>query len=820
MHNIAWFGRQYSRGRLLDSRGLRAAILYGMSFKAGMSNQGVTMIIAMIGLLFAAIFVVDVLTPQGLPFFVLYVLPLALTSLLRRRQIPYWLAAAASSASIIGYFLGSPLAGVPAWLPIINHVIGIGLFWLSAVVIQRQQDMADHLIQMASLEAENKAHLIKEQSLRRQAEQIHDLYNRAPCGYHSLDITGLFTEVNDTELQWLGYAREEIVGQMRFADLLTAPSAERFQNTFAHFISQGSILDLELDLRRRDGFLLPVSLSATAIRDGQGRYLSGRSTIVDITNRRRTEEALHHAHEALETQVRDRTAELAVANRRLEEQLQESRKAELALRASEGRFRLMADHAPVLIWISDTTKACTWFNKPWLDFVGRRMDQEIGNGWSENVHPDDLARCLTIYVDSFDARREFTMEYRLRRQDGAWRWILDHGIPRHELDGSFAGYIGSCTDIDDRKQAEELHARLAAIVESSTDAIASATLDGMVQTWNDGAQRIFGYSAEEMIGRSIFILIPPDRYAEEHDIVRQVQDGQRINQYETARIKKDGTTLEVSVTVSPMKDPHGRVVGIAVILRDITERKHVEQTLMRKNKDLETLLHVTSHDLKEPLRAIESFSQLVEQRYADRLDARGADYLRRIVRATQRLDRLLSDILDLSRAQRMVPPMEDVEAGVLVKEALRRLDVRIKETRAQVKLIEPLPVLRVNRTWATQGLYNLLANALKFTRDGQPPDVEVAAYERHCAGHSTAGLVVRDRGPGVPARHADKIFQLFQRAVGRDVEGTGAGLAIVRQVAERHGGHAWVEARPDGGSAFIITFECPTLNGNRGSACP
>ncbi len=767
------------------------------------------MVTTIISLLCAVIFIFDILTPQGVPLFVLYVLPIALTSWMRRRDAPYWLAGVASFAALLGYFLSAPLAGVPTWLPIFNHATGIGLFWLSAVVVQRQQDTADHLIHMAALEAEHKAHLMKEHSIRRQADEIRDLYNRAPCGYHSLDITGRFIEINDTALQWLGYTREEIVGQMRFADLVIPHGTQRFDENFTHFVAQEPTLDLELDLMRKDGSILPVSLSATAIRDERGQYLSSRATIVDITKRRRTEEALHRAHEALELQVRDRTAQLAVANRRLEAQLEDSRKTELALRASEGRFRLMADHAPILIWISDTTKACTWFNKPWLDFVGRHMNQEIGDGWTENVHPDDHARCLAIYADSFDTRREFTMEYRLRRHDGVWRWILDHGIPRYETDGSFAGYIGSCTDIDDRKRSEELQARLAAIVESSSDAIVSVALDGMVLTWNDGAQRMFGYSADEAIGRSIFMLIPRDRFAEEETILTQVKKGERIHEYETVRLRKNGASLDVSLTVSPITGPDGRPVGAAKILRDITERKKADLALMTKNKDLETLLYVTSHDLKEPLRTIESFSHLLQERYADRLDEKGSDYLRRVVRATRRLDRLLTDILELSCAQRMVPPMEDVEAEILVKEALRQLDTRIKETGAQVKLLAPLPRLRVNRTWVTQGLYNLLANALKFTRDGYPPDVEVAAYEGAGGGPSKVGLVVRDRGPGVPARHADRIFQLFQRAVGRDVEGTGAGLAIVRQVAERHGGRAWVEARPGGGSEFVMTFECP-----------
>lgn len=135
--------------------------------------------------------------------------------------------------------------------------------------------------------------------------------------------------------------------------------------------------------------------------------------------------------------------------------LSEQKRAEAALRESEARFRHLADTAPVLIWMSDTTKLCNYFNKSWLDFTGRTIEQELGNGWIDRVHPDDFQRCFDTYTSSFDARREFKMEYRLRRFDGEHRWLLDHGIPRYTPDGEFLGYIGSCIDIHDRKQAEE-----------------------------------------------------------------------------------------------------------------------------------------------------------------------------------------------------------------------------------------------------------------------------------------------------------------------------------------------------------------------------
>ena len=264
----------------------------------------------------------------------------------------------------------------------------------------------------------------------------------------------------------------------------------------------------------------------------------------------------------------------------------ERHRAEDAVRESEQRFQLVADAASVLMWMSGTDKLCTYFNTPWLDFTGRTIEEELGNGWAEGVHPDDLPRCLQTYTECFDRREEFRMEYRLRRHDGEYRWVLDIGKPRFNQDRSFAGYIGIGIDVTERKLEEEARVQLAAIVESSEDAIASGMLDGTIVSWNAGAERMYGYTGAEAIGKSITILIPPELSDEEKKILETVRAGGRIEHFETIRVTKTGKRINISLTISPIKDSSGRVVGVSGIARDINERKRAEEALRKAEERL------------------------------------------------------------------------------------------------------------------------------------------------------------------------------------------------------------------------------------------
>src|SRR5437667_1282042 len=216
--------------------------------------------------------------------------------------------------------------------------------------------------------------------------------------------------------------------------------------------------------------------------------------------------------QALVTNVRDITqrkqaeeVELMALAQRKKEQWVES--AERKHREeSEQRFRLLADGAPVMIWTSGIDKLCTYFNAPWLAFTGRTMEQELGNGWAEGVYPADKQRCLDIYTSSFDARKPFSMDYRLRRFDGQYRWILDNGIPFYAPDGTFTGYIGSCIDITERRSLEQQlqysELKLRSLVEANILGVIVADLDGRIYESNGCFAQILGYSTDELLAET------------------------------------------------------------------------------------------------------------------------------------------------------------------------------------------------------------------------------------------------------------------------------------------------------------------------------
>src|SRR5258708_11813626 len=316
--------------------------------------------------------------------------------------------------------------------------------------------------------------------------------------------------------------------------------------------------------------------------------------------------------QALVTNLRDITErkqaeeeELNALAQQKEERLVESAERK-HIEESEQRFRLLADGAPVMIWTSGIDKLCTYFNAPWLAFTGRTLEQELGNGWTEGVHPADTQRCLDVYTSSFDARKPFSMDYRLRRWDGQYRWIVDNGIPFSTPDGTFTGYIGSCIDITERRRLEQQlqysERKLRTLVESNILGVVVADVDGQIYEINDRAAQMVGYSKDELLAETFNWqrLVPPDSYETQAQATKTLLSTGALPPFEGEYLRKDGSRVPV-LAAGTLLDQERRL-ALGVIL-DISERIEAER---RKQE----FLSMVSHELRTPLTSIMGLIEL------------------------------------------------------------------------------------------------------------------------------------------------------------------------------------------------------------------
>jgi two-component system, chemotaxis family, CheB/CheR fusion protein len=265
----------------------------------------------------------------------------------------------------------------------------------------------------------------------------------------------------------------------------------------------------------------------------------------------------------------------------------EQKQAEEALHESEERFRTLANSIPQLCWMAKACGEIFWYNDRWFDYTGTTLEQMEGWGWQSVHDPEVLPHVLERWQVSISTGEPFDMVFPLRGSDGVFRQFLTRVMPVRDQDGNIVRWCGTNTDITERKQAEETHARLAAIVESSDDAIIAKDLNGLILSWNAGAERLFGYRADEVIGKSITILTPPELQGEEERILRKLSSGERIEHFETVRLTRDGQRVAVSVSESPIRDSQGNIIGASKIARDITQSKQAEESLRQAKEEWE-----------------------------------------------------------------------------------------------------------------------------------------------------------------------------------------------------------------------------------------
>ncbi|PYL20938.1 MAG: hypothetical protein DMF41_04310 [Verrucomicrobia bacterium] len=486
------------------------------------------------------------------------------------------------------------------------------------------------------------------------------------------------------------------------------------------------------------------------------------------------------------------------------------KQAEDALRESEERFRTVANAAPVMIWMSGTDKACTFFNKGWLDFTGRKLEQELGNGWADGVHREDFDRWRDIYGNSFDARQPFTMEYRLRRSDGEYRWVLDIGTPRFAADGAFLGYIGSCIDITERKRGEE---KFRLVLDAAPNAMIMVDSAGVISFANARAETVFGYSLSELIGHPIETLVP-ERFRDRHPGYRKSFFSEPSSRAMGAGRdlfgrRKDGSEFPVEVGLNPIHTTEGLSVLASVI--DITARKQAELEHQRQNMELARVNRVAvmgelaaslAHEVNNPIGAI-----VANASAGQRLLAAGKI-------GTDQLTELLGDIVaDGRRAGQVIQGVRNmvrkdaarralIQIGAIIRELIRIVHADAIER--EVKVTDEVDS-DAGQVWGDpvqllQVLLNLTINAFE-AMSAVRPNARRIVIRAGRNGNGDILVSVRDSGPGFPSGMVEQLFEPF---FSTKSEGTGMGLAISRSIIEAHGGTLSGENCDDGGACFTV----------------
>ena len=497
---------------------------------------------------------------------------------------------------------------------------------------------------------------------------------------------------------------------------------------------------------------------------------------------------------------------------------------------SEHIYQQLIGELPAAIYLCDASGFIRHFNEAAEKLWGRTpvpgVDRWCGSfrmfaADGAQILPSESPMAIVLQGGRPVRDEEIIME----RPDGSCRTVLHYPSPIRDESGQITGGINMLVDITHRREelasrqaAEIAHARLGAIVESSDDAIISKTLDGIITSWNRSAERLFGYTADEAIGRSILLIIPPERYSEETHILSRLCKGERIDHFETQRLTKDGRLLDISVTVSPVLDSTGKIIGASKIAREISEQKrleydrdrlleaerHAREEAQRVNRVKDEFLATLSHELRTPLNAIMGWSQLMAGGKLASSEMREAGEI--IERNARTQKQLIEDLLDMSRiisgklrleVQR-IEPLGIIEAAIeTVRPSADAKGIEISET------LDPAAgPISGDPARLQQIIWNLLSNAVKFTPSGGHISIEL---ERS---NSSMQLKVSDTGQGIKPEFLPHLFARFSQAdssTNRKHGGLGLGLAIVKQLVELHGGTIQAESAGEGKGATFTT---------------
>lgn len=605
--------------------------------------------------------------------------------------------------------------------------------------------------------------------LKADAELLADLYENAPCGYHSLGADGTILKINATESRWLGYRSEELAGRRNFAEFLTPEGAVTFARNYPHFIECGRVDGLRYDLVCRDGSLLPVVISATAIYDESGRYRMSRSVVIDLSERLRIESQLKMAEERYRTVVEDQTEVIA---------------------------RVLADGTFVFV------------NEVFTRFFGQRKEALLGSKWHPVAHPDDLPRIKAELRTLTPDCPVVVIENRVFSGTGEVHWMQFVNRAFFEPDGRLREIQFVGRDITERKQAEEAmqraHARFRFLADANLVGVVIANAQGEILEANDYYLEILGRNRADLAaGRVSWKNMTPAEWleADYRNLASLLEHGVSPP-YEKEYVRDDGSRRAVYLANTMLSDDDGRILAVVI---DISERKReanelrlARQAAQQANEAKSSFLAAVSHDLRQPLAALEIYAHMLPELLAPS-DVVMSNNIRNCVAS---MGDFLGELLDLSKLQmggkqiairdfEVVELLEQVASSHQPEASRKQLSLRCRS----------LPLMaRTDPALLSRLLGNLLTNAIRYTDAG---GVLIAC--RRCQGKYW--IEVWDTGIGIPAGQVDQVFEVFRQldnGEARGKQGSGLGLSIVNEIAQLLGLALRVHSQEGRGTLFAI----------------
>lgn len=617
---------------------------------------------------------------------------------------------------------------------------------------------------------------------RRELEvRLLQVIEAMPNGIIMINSAGIIEIVNIQAEKIFGYERKELLGKA-VEQLIPHDVAKSHSHNRDSFFADPSPRTMgagrELFGLRRDGkeFPLEIGLAPVETKDG----MKVLASIVDITERRNASIALNESRERLELTTRINQI---------------------------GVWEYIVDNGK-LIW-SDTM----------FDIYGRSKEYFTHdyNAWKQCIHPDDVKNAEKLFKESIEKFIPYLCKFRIVQPDGTIKYIQTKAKIERQANRQLR-ILGTNIDITrEELTVEKLHKLemlRSAIVEFSEDAIISKTPQGIITSWNSGAANMFGYSAEEAIGKPITdLLFPPDLKHQEDMLLAQVRAGMVIKHFETIRRCKNGDIINVSLTLSPIKDAAGNTVGISAIKRDITDAianakmlskrklalERSNHELERSNKELETFAYVASHDLKSPLRGIAQLSTWIDEDLASNQYESVMGHTELLRNRIQRMEKLLDDLLVFYRAGKNEGMLINVDINQMINEIF---EIQNNKPGLQLELMNELPTLNTLSTPLELIIRNFLSNAIKH-HDKQEGVIQVSSRDIDNAFYEFS---ICDDGPGIPEKFHQRIFGMFQTLKPRDeLEGSGMGLALIKKIVDTYGGTITLKSE-DRGCCFSFSW--------------